>query len=258
VFIVFFVQRVSSALAARERELQAAHVEAERRQKLASLATLAAGAAHELSTPLSTIAIVAKELQRSLTGSVPPDVLADLQLVRDQVGRCREILDRMAAHAGQNVGEPLTAISVRGWIAAALDGFAARSRVLVEAADEDAQLVGPPRALAAALRGLLKNAIQASAPEVHVTLRVLARDGRIRASVLDSGPGMAPEVLARVGEPFFTTKVPGEGMGLGLFLTRALAEQLGGEFRIAPRAGGGTEACIDLPAAGAGEQRSIL
>jgi two-component system sensor histidine kinase RegB len=67
---------------------------------------------------------------------------------------------------------------------------------------------------------------------------------------------MPPEILARVGEPFFTTKVPGEGMGLGLFLTRTLAEQLGGELHISSRSGAGTEASIDLPAVGAAEKRS--
>ena len=61
-------------------------------------------------------------------------------------------------------------------------------------------------------------------------------------------------MLARVGEPFFTTKVPGEGMGLGLFLTRELAEQLGGEFRITSAPGVGTEATIELPAIQAGER----
>lgn len=254
VFIVFFVQRVSSALAARERELQTARAQAERREKLASLATLAAGAAHELSTPLSTIAIVAKELQRSLAETVAPDVRADLQLVRDQVARCRDILDRMAAHAGEHAGEPLAPITVRGWIGSALDGLPARDRVVVETTDDEATLVGPPRALADALRGLLKNALQASPPGATVTLRVSAGNGQIRASVLDSGPGIAPDVLARIGEPFFTTKGPGEGMGLGLFLTRALAEQLGGEFHLASRTGAGTEAWIQLPAATAAER----
>jgi two-component system sensor histidine kinase RegB len=95
---------------------------------------------------------------------------------------------------------------------------------------------------------MLKNALQASAPDGRVTLLVAAAGGRIRASVLDRGRGMPPDVLARVGEPFFTTTGPGEGMGLGLFLTRALAEQLDGAFHIAPRGGGGTEAWIDLPA----------
>ena len=255
VFIVFFVQRVSRALASRERELRQARAQAERREKLASLATLAAGAAHELSTPLSTIAIVAKELQRSLsTAGASAEVRSDLQLVRDQVARCRDILDRMAAHAGENVGEPLAPVTVRSWIEASLEGLSGRDRVSVEAPDAQAELVGPPRALADALRGLLKNALQASPPDARATLRVDAAGGRIRATVLDRGRGMPPDVLARVGEPFFTTKGPGEGMGLGLFLTRALAEQLDGAFHIAPRAGGGTEAWLELPAAGAAER----
>jgi two-component system sensor histidine kinase RegB len=67
---------------------------------------------------------------------------------------------------------------------------------------------------------------------------------------------MPPDVLARVGEPFFTTKVPGEGMGLGLFLTRALADQLGGSFHITSSPEHGTEARLELPAATAGERSS--
>jgi two-component system sensor histidine kinase RegB len=258
VFVVFFVQRVSRALAAREGELQLARARAERREKLASLATLAAGAAHELSTPLSTIAVVAKELQRLLPDSVPQEVRGDLQLVRDQVGRCREILDRMSVNAGEHVGEPLASMTVQSWIDASLEGLAGRERVDVrsEADAAGAELVGPPRALADALRGLLKNALQASPPDARVALRVSTRENRIRLRVVDRGRGMTAEVLARVGEPFFTTKSPGEGMGLGLFLTRALAEQLGGDFHIASRPEAGTEARFDLPVANAGERSS--
>jgi two-component system sensor histidine kinase RegB len=257
IFVVFFVQRVSGALAEREMELQVTRAKAARREKLASLATLAAGAAHELSTPLSTIAVVAKELERALAAGTD-EVRADLRLVREQVGRCREILDRMAAHAGENVGESLARLTPEAWVRASLDGLSERQRVQVEGPvpDGGAAIIGPPRALGDALRGLLKNALQASGPDAPVTLRVSAEGGRIRAVVQDRGKGMPPEILARVGEPFFTTKGPGEGMGLGLFLTRALAEQLGGELHIASRPGSGTEASIELPAADAAE-RSI-
>jgi two-component system sensor histidine kinase RegB len=259
VFIVFFVRRVASALGDRERELQLARAQAERREKLASLATLAAGAAHELSTPLSTIAVVAKELQRTLSGSVSPEVGADLQLVREQVGRCRDILDRMSVNAGENVGEPLARFAVAAWVAAALEGLRDAERVEVEIGPGSggAEILGPPRALADALRGLLKNALQASRREGGaVRLRTEVRSGRVRMTVLDRGAGMAPEVLARAGEPFFTTKGPGEGMGLGLFLTRALAEQLGGELGITSSPAAGTEARIDLPVALAAERRT--
>jgi two-component system sensor histidine kinase RegB len=259
VFVVFFVQRVTGELATRERELRDERVRAERREKLASLATLAAGAAHELSTPLSTIAVVAKELQRALPADASQEARDDLQLVRDQVARCRDILDRMAARAGENVGEPLAPIAVPRLIASALDGLRARERVELEIdpAAEEAQVAGPFRGLGDALRGLLKNAIQASDAGAPVKLRASRVGSVIRFAVADRGRGMPPEVLARVGEPFFTTKVPGEGMGLGLFLTRALAEHLGGEFHITSIPGTGTEARIDLPAVGAGE-RSIV
>jgi two-component system sensor histidine kinase RegB len=257
VFIVYFVRRVALALADREQELQQTRAKAERREKLASLATLAAGAAHELSTPLSTITVVAKELQRNLTASVSDEVGRDLKLIRDQVGRCREILDRMAGHAGEHVGEPLRGQTVGEWVAAALDGLQGRERVMQARAPriEEATLVGPPRALADALRSLLKNALQASEAGGAVALRLEPTDtGRIRATVIDYGQGMSPEVLARVGEPFFTTKVPGEGMGLGLFLTRVLAEQLGGEFQITSSPAHGTEARFELPVVTAGER----
>jgi two-component system sensor histidine kinase RegB len=257
IFIVYFVRRVALALADRERELQQTRALSDRREKLASLATLAAGAAHELSTPLSTITVVARELQRNLTATASEEVARDLKLIRDQVGRCREILDRMAGHAGEQVGEPLRRQTVADWVVAGLDGLQGHERIIQDRAPgiEGVPLVGPPRALADALRSLLKNALHASAPEDAVTLRLdLAPTGMIRATVVDRGRGMSPEVLARVGEPFFTTKGPGEGMGLGLFLTRALAEQLGGEFHITSTPEHGTEARLELPADQAGER----
>src|SRR5262249_34698668 len=94
-FIVYFVRRVTRALAEREAELTRQRT---RGEKLASLATLAAGAAHELATPLSTIAVVAKELERDVSARSPADqpLVEDARLIRDQVERCRAILLQMA------------------------------------------------------------------------------------------------------------------------------------------------------------------
>ena len=255
-FVVLFVHQLTHTLSLRERELRLTRSRAEQREKLAALATLAAGAAHELSTPLGTIAIVTKELQRSLKDSVSPEVRADLQLVRDQIARCREILDRMSAQSGANMGESFVELPVPRWVEQALAGLPTAERVRVEMVPPAAEvsIFGPPKALAETLRGLLKNAIQASPAHLPVLLRAAVAEGRVRATVADRGKGMSADVLARVGEPFFTTKVPGEGMGLGLFLTRALAEQLGGEFRITSSPGVGTEATIELPATQAGDR----
>ncbi len=114
-FVVHFVSRVASALQAREHELFELQRSAVRHEKLASLSTLAAGAAHELGTPLGTIALVAKELERGLdAGSAAEALIPDARLIRQEVERCREILQQMAARAGEGAGEMLAPVSVRG------------------------------------------------------------------------------------------------------------------------------------------------
>jgi two-component system sensor histidine kinase RegB len=248
--IVYIVQRVTRELEDVEVELAAERSLGERRDRVASLATLAAGAAHELSTPLSTIAVVTRELQRTLQDG-PADALDDLALIKQQIGRCQDILHQMSANAGENAGEPIRALPLAEWAEAALGNLPQRERVVVRSdIDLAAHAVeGPVRGLARALRSLLKNAIQASPPGEPVELRFSQRGQMIQVQVSDKGTGMPPEILERVGEPFFTTKVPGEGMGLGLFLTRALAEQLGGDIEVTSEAGTGTTASLRLPAA---------
>jgi len=252
VLIVTIVQRVTRALRAREAELERARSLGERREKLTSLATLAAGAAHELATPLGTIAVVAKELERSLQrSSATAEVRADLALIRAQVVRCRDILQQMAAQAGENAGEPLLPVPAGEWIAAALDGLPERERVeAAPPAGAPCVVLGPPRGLARALKVLLRNALEASPPDRPVRVRAGLEGPEVLVEVSDRGTGMIPEVLARAGEPFFTTKGPGAGTGLGLFLARALVEQLGGRLTLESAPGWGTTARIALPAAG--------
>src|SRR6185369_2055893 len=121
VFITYFVQRVTGALAARDVELAAANERTARHERLASLATLAAGAAHELSTPLSTIAIAAKELERRLASD--GDAGADARLIREQVERCRQILAHMADDAGASSGETVEAVPIASIVDGALRGL---------------------------------------------------------------------------------------------------------------------------------------
>ena len=252
-FIVYFLLRVRRALAQREIELARSRVVAARQERLASLATLAAGAAHELSTPLGTIAVIMTELQRRASlVNAGATVTDDLSLVRQQVDRCRAILERMSSDAGETIGEGTVATPVAALLTEVL-GELLRSTVPVRAAYADGEATlrvrVPRRAFAQALRGIVKNAQEASPPGGAVDLRVRGERGAALVfEVRDDGPGIPGAVIERVGEPFFTTKPPGAGMGLGVFLARTTIERLGGKLRL-ESSEGGTTARLELPGA---------
>lgn len=258
-FIVYFLMRVRRALEVREEELSESRSLAARQERLASLATLAAGAAHELATPLSTIAVVAKDLEREVATVGAPAAVDDVRLMRAEVDRCGRILSRMRIDAGDPAGEQFTKVSVREIVADCLDDGSAGSERAVQVSVEDAAAGAmtalPRHAFGQALRGLVDNARQASPPGAPVTLRVAAQEAsgdgarRIVFEIADRGAGIPPELVARVGEPFFTTKPAGQGMGLGIFLARAIVERLGGELSIRSAPGAGTTATLWLPVA---------
>ena len=118
-------------------------------------------------------------------------------------------------------------------------------------------LVTPARSLTQAIRAVIKNAIDASPPDAPIEVELSDLGARLRIAVRDRGSGMSAEVLGRVGEPFYTTKPPDRGMGLGLFLSRTVVEQLGGELRIDSAPGRGTSVVIDLPRRGPATIRRI-
>jgi two-component system sensor histidine kinase RegB len=246
-FVVHFLLRITAALAERERELTEARGLAARQERLASLATMAAGAAHELSTPLGTVALAAKELERALANN-NAELASDARLIREQVGRCRSILEQMAQGAG-TVGESVTSCSVSELIGETLVGIREAPTVLTEISDEvsHAALRLPPRAVSQALRSLVTNAQDAS-PATSSVIVTAHLDGEILSiTIRDRGPGIPADVMARIGEPFFTTKAPGRGMGLGLFLARAVIEGVGGSMEIESTPGGGTQVRVRLP-----------
>jgi len=251
-FVVHFVSRVASALQAREHELFELQRSAVRHEKLASLSTLAAGAAHELGTPLGTIALVAKELERGLeAGNRADDLIPDARLIRQEVERCREILQQMAARAGEGEGEMLAPVSVRGVEQDLSEMLGSRAiQLTFERSGELSELVAPRRLLVQVLANLVRNAFDAQGEAGKTDpVRVVTRLEAERAAfeIFDSGPGIPAHATSRVGEPFFTTKAPGRGMGLGVFLARAFAEKMGGELTLVARPGGGTVARLTVP-----------
>ncbi|MEN0109664.1 MAG: ATP-binding protein [Planctomycetota bacterium] len=269
--LVSFTTRLTAEVRASDRLRREAEARRARAEKLEALGTLAAGAAHELATPLSTIAVAAHEAHRELQAKgADAHVVEDLALVRREIDRCRTILRRMATDTGQaEAGAPerLTAGELVGDV---LDELPAASRVEVRweliprkgssetISSEDAELVAPSVALAQAIRAVVQNAIDATDAvgeasagdgEGRVTITGDVLGGALRLRVADRGEGMTAEQLERAGEPFFTTKSPGRGMGLGLFLTRSVLERQGGSLRLESPEGEGTTATIVLPLA---------
>jgi two-component system sensor histidine kinase RegB len=247
-FVVHFLRRITGALAERDAELTEARGLAARQERLASLATMAAGAAHELSTPLGTVALAAKELEHALTKTDEPELAADARLIREQVGRCRAILEQMAQGAG-TVGENVATCTIGELLDEALVGVRDTPVVHRHVPDELARTVLrlPPRAMSQALRSLITNAQDASPPTAAVMVSVRGEGTQLELAVHDRGGGMPREILARIGEPFFTTKPPGRGMGLGLFLARAVIEAVGGTLQIDSTDGAGTVVRVILP-----------
>lgn len=224
--------------------------EQERREKSARLlgmAALAAGAAHEIGNPLGTIRIAASELERSMRkGQAPRADLQDIQLIEQEVTRATSVLQRMASAAGELQGEGLAPADLQGLVKEVVqEEGGAEKGIELFFEGEPGAVRWPVGAVSQALSQLLRNAVQASAgQQVQVTVRASAE--RIVVAVQDQGPGMSADLLARVGEPFLTSR-EGQGMGLGLFIAKSLIDQLQGELEITRIKTGGTLARVELP-----------
>ncbi len=227
-----------AAARAEEQERAARTLEA-RTERLTALATLAAGASHELATPLSTILVVTRELERRTTDA---EDLEDLVLVREEVQRCRDILHQLSADAGQGMGETPAPVALRTLLT---ETAGADPRVTVSA--PDGRVLLPQRLVGQALRRLLGNARDASSPDGPIALTAQRSAHEVVFTVQDEGTGMDAAVMDRAAEPFFTTKPVGEGSGLGLYFVHSVAHRLGGRLHLSSVPGEGTTARLHLP-----------
>ncbi|MCR5873605.1 ActS/PrrB/RegB family redox-sensitive histidine kinase [Phenylobacterium sp. J426] len=207
-----------------------------REQRLSALGALAAAAAHELGTPLATISIVAKEMAREAT---TPQVKEDADLLIGQAERCREILKRLSETPDQASDEVHERLSLRQLVHEVIEPHAAIKDVRVEAIVTGAKGVKTPdiRRLPEILHAMttfVENAVDFAASEVLVTARFDA--DTVSMEVRDDGPGFAPDILAKLGEPYVTSRPGVEGgrtghvgMGLGFFIAKTLLERTGAQ-----------------------------
>jgi two-component system sensor histidine kinase RegB len=255
-FTSVYAWRIASEGARLSAGLAATQLALSREHRLASIGALATAAAHELGTPLGTIAVVARELERVLpAGSSEAE---DAKLLREQAERCRAILARLA-----NPEEALLGETARLPLGAFLDNMVEDFRsedleVVVTLQPENAKDAPPQVWRAPELVHGLGNIIENAADFARHRIRITARwnASRITIAIEDDGPGFAPEILERIGEPYITSR-PGsfalgdtelgptgtldkhEGMGLGFFIAKTLLEQTGATVTVAnPDSGG--------------------
>jgi len=249
-FISTFSLRMSEALRHRDRELSRARSDAEAAERLAALGTLAAGTAHELNTPLGTIAILAGELAAQLSG----DRKSEAEEIRRQIARCKEIIGKMLAPRGGAELEAAKEFEVASVVEGAVQRWQSgrpgpQPQLQIEQSVRQARARLPVHAFEQAVMNLLDNAAQATEQKVARQVKVvLSREvDLLRLTVSDNGVGVPEALLRRIGEPFFTTKEPGRGTGLGLYLARHVVEREGGEMIVSSVEGLGTEVTLTVP-----------
>ncbi len=212
--------------------LQATELVLAREQHLSALDGLAAAAAHELGTPLSTITVIAKELEREIDASSP--LGDDVRLLREQSQRCRAILAKLTELSSG--GAPFDRLPLSTLIEEVVAPHRAFGVDILVGLDRDGgtEPVGPRNpAVLYGLGNILENAVDFARAKVDVSAHWDNDD--IDITIADDGPGFAPEVMDRIGEPYVTSrrrhrkKSDGEAMGLGLgfFIAKTLLERSG-------------------------------
>lgn len=241
-YVGFLVSTLQESVwdAVQAREQSAAQALARTRE----LEQVGARLSHELRNPLAAIKALA---QLSARAARDPDAREQLDTIVSEAERMRDILDEYLSFSRPLEKlrlEPVSLGELAREVVAVLAGRADEAQVALGAAG-DATAVGDPRRLKEALLNLAANAVEATPPGGRVTVTASARDGVARVEVKDTGAGMAPEVLERIGTPFFTTREA--GTGLGVLLARATFTQHGGGLVYESAPGAGTTAVATLP-----------
>lgn len=238
------VQRQNKKIAnLREKHLKHEHVLA--------LGTLAAGAAHELGTPLSTMAILLKDLSPDT-----PLSQTKLNTLASQVERCKTILSSISAASGEIRAESGRVSKLDEYLTSLLERWQlSRENIVVKISlhgSQPAPDIVVDQTLDQALLNILHNAADASPDNIDIVGQW--SDLELTLTVSDRGHGLAPELVGKAGEAVISTKQ--DGMGLGLFLTYSTLERLGGTVRLYNRDGGGVKCQITLPLSTIGLSRA--
>lgn len=242
VLLTVFALRLSSRLATQRDALSIATQREQREQTLLSLAVQAAGTAHEINTPLATMATVVDDLRKFRPDDATLD--ADLAVLAQQIEHCRRSIQALGASAR---GEPAEPMSVDAWLRQLVSRWRIvrpEARIAYETEPSlDGLAFVPDLALSQTVLNLLDNALDASLQQGRedIAISLRSRDGDLELRVRDFGAGLTTT-------PAIGHSAKPDGMGLGLMLSTASLDAVGGRLHLWPVAGGGTEAVLHLPA----------
>ena len=249
VFIGLYARRLAREARQMADGLAATELVLSREQRLHALDGLAAAAAHELGTPLGTITVVVREIERGLAPDSP--LKEDVALLRSQVNRCRDILKTLTERSAQ--GDPLHAwLPLSHLIDEAIEPYRVFEKEIKVVAGPAPGLEGVAAGepvserrpgVVYGLTNLVENAVDFATAQVNVIAGWTA--DRVTITIADDGPGFSPSILGTLGEPYVTTRgdpdrAPssgdqGGGLGLGFFIAKTLLERSGAELEIANR-----------------------
>jgi len=251
VLITYFVHRIAISLEKVRHEVARLRFEAAQDRHLAAMGTLAAGAAHELGSPLGTIRMLVDDLNLMEGG----ERNAAISTISEEVGRCKHIIHQMAS---PELRLPALGLDSPRWSLREITvdlpkkiGDVSVTIVMSEAFHGSHERCSQPQeVLGQILRELLNNAAEACRrrPEsAGVRVQFDLVQGCVSVLVEDDGVGMGPEVAMAAFDPFFSTREEGQGMGLGLYLARAHLRQLGGSIKLTSELGVGSTFRVRFP-----------
>jgi len=245
-FMTYFVHRIALSLARQRAELTRLRLAAAQDRQLAALGTLAAGAAHELGSPLGTVAMLVGDLG-VMSEAERSDAIAT---IRQELKRCKTIVQQMSS---PELRVPSLGRASEAWpLARLVDELrdSGELQIEIDASARGVSTSQPIEVLGQIVRAVVANAVDACRARpgsTGVRLRVAVAGDQAQITVVDDGAGMAPQAVAAAFDPFFSTKPEGQGMGLGLYLSRAHLRALGGTIELASQLGHGTSVEIRFP-----------
>lgn len=247
--MVVFITRISRNLRARDSRLADLRQRAAEEEHIVRMGLLASGAAHELGTPLATVAVITADWRRMKPFTDDPEMMQELAEMQAQLQRCKSILSGILLSAGEARGESPTLTTVCTFLDALVTEWR-ETRPVVDFAYEnhfgrDLDIVSDS-AIKQMICNILDNALEAS-PN-WVGLEVQRENSDLKLEITDIGPGFAPDMLARLGKPYQSSKGR-PGSGLGLFLVVNVARTLGGSVAARNLPDGGALVTLTLPLA---------